>query len=168
MRALLRSILAGNQFTLLWRGSRDGYRARDFHNRCDGHANTLTLIEDTGCNIFGGYTSVSWGSSRPRGVKGPDPTESFLFTLKNPHGRPARQFPLKPDRKDSAITSSSKQGPTFGLGDIAVSDDCDTRASSARKFGTTYENDTKIDGAIFLTFCERFLVKDIEVFERKM
>jgi GTPase SAR1 family protein len=27
---------------LLWRGSRDGFRSRDFHRRCDGHANTLT------------------------------------------------------------------------------------------------------------------------------
>jgi hypothetical protein len=35
-------------FRLLWRGSRDGFRANPFHGRCDGHANTLTLIEDTG------------------------------------------------------------------------------------------------------------------------
>jgi hypothetical protein len=27
------------KFSLLWRGGRDGFGARDFHSRCDGHAN---------------------------------------------------------------------------------------------------------------------------------
>jgi hypothetical protein len=39
--------LRGKRFALLWRGSRDGFGARDFHRRCDGHAPTLTLIQDT-------------------------------------------------------------------------------------------------------------------------
>jgi hypothetical protein len=30
----------GKRFTLLWRGSSDGFGARDFHDRCDGHAPT--------------------------------------------------------------------------------------------------------------------------------
>ena len=44
------------RFTLLWRGSRDGFGADDFHGRCDGHKNTLTLIQDTEGHIFGGFT----------------------------------------------------------------------------------------------------------------
>jgi hypothetical protein len=55
----------GRQFALLWRGGRDGFGARDFHSRCDGHANTLTLIEDTNGNIFGGFTPLEWESSEP-------------------------------------------------------------------------------------------------------
>jgi hypothetical protein len=46
------------QFWLLWRGSRDGFGAEDFHNRCDGHANTLTIIPHTDGNIFGGFTPM--------------------------------------------------------------------------------------------------------------
>jgi hypothetical protein len=46
----------GKRFTLLWRGIRDGFGTRDFHGRCDGHANTLTFIEDREGNIFGGFT----------------------------------------------------------------------------------------------------------------
>jgi hypothetical protein len=38
----------GKRFVFVWRGSRDDLAARDFHGRCDGHANTLTLIFDTG------------------------------------------------------------------------------------------------------------------------
>jgi hypothetical protein len=48
----------------LWRGSRDGFGSGDFHSRCDGHANTVTLIEtaasehDVGDFVFGGFTPV--------------------------------------------------------------------------------------------------------------
>jgi hypothetical protein len=44
--------------SLLWRGSRDGFKAKEFHRPCDGHANTLTVILDTEGNIFGGFTPV--------------------------------------------------------------------------------------------------------------
>jgi hypothetical protein len=52
----------GKRFTLLWRRSRDGFSARDFHGRCDGHAPTLTLIRDTG-GIFSG-ASRRWSRTR--------------------------------------------------------------------------------------------------------
>jgi hypothetical protein len=43
---------------LLWRGSRDGFTAREFHRHCDRRANTLILIADTDGNVFGGFTPV--------------------------------------------------------------------------------------------------------------
>jgi hypothetical protein len=46
------------QFTLLWRGSGDGFRVNDFHNRCDRHSNTLTVILDTKGNIIGEIRSL--------------------------------------------------------------------------------------------------------------
>jgi hypothetical protein len=48
------------RFKLLWRGNRDGFTAREFHRRCDGRANTLTVISDTDGNVFGGFTPVKW------------------------------------------------------------------------------------------------------------
>jgi hypothetical protein len=45
-------------FSVLWRGGRDGFRPVQFHHRCDGDANTLTLIEDVDGNIFGEFTRV--------------------------------------------------------------------------------------------------------------
>jgi hypothetical protein len=41
--------LQRKQFTLLYRGSRDGFTASRFHDRCDGHMNTLTLIRNIQC-----------------------------------------------------------------------------------------------------------------------
>jgi hypothetical protein len=80
----------GKRFSLLWRGSRDGFKATEFHRRCDGPANTLTVILDTRGNIFGGFTPVPWESRAWDGNednrrKVDRSQKSFLFTLKNPH-----------------------------------------------------------------------------------
>jgi hypothetical protein len=61
----------GKRFVLLWRGIRDGFGTEDFHWRCDGHANTLMLILDTGENIFGGFTPLQWSHS---GLRSPNAT----------------------------------------------------------------------------------------------
>jgi hypothetical protein len=47
----------GKEISFLWRGSRHGFEADEFHRRCDGHANTLTLIVDRR-NIFGSFPPV--------------------------------------------------------------------------------------------------------------
>jgi hypothetical protein len=54
--------LRGKQFSLLWRGSRDGFKAKESHRRCDGHANTFTVILDVKGNVFGGFTPLEWES----------------------------------------------------------------------------------------------------------
>jgi hypothetical protein len=49
-----------DKWSLLYRGSRDGFGAVDFHSKCDGHSNTLTIIKAAESSyIFGGYTTVS-------------------------------------------------------------------------------------------------------------
>jgi hypothetical protein len=41
----------GKSIELLWRKSRDGFTADAFHSLCDDHANTLTVITDTGGTV---------------------------------------------------------------------------------------------------------------------
>jgi hypothetical protein len=155
------------QFALLWRGSRDGFRAKAFHSRCDGHPNTLTVILDKRGNIFGGFTPVEWESDSPKnpGKWKADPSlESFLFTLKNPHNVPARTFALKAEKKDEAILCRSDYGPRFG--DIVVSDNCNANTDSGTsRFGDRYTNETGLDHQTFFTGSLFFKVKEIEVFE---
>jgi hypothetical protein len=154
----------GKRFALLWRGSRDGFGARDFHGRCDGHAPTLTLIQDTGGNIFGGFTPVEWESFQPGKSKADPSLRSFVFTLKNPHNFPAKKFALKAEGKDRAIFCSSTRAPSFY--DVVVCDNCSNTARSYTcNFGRSYVNDTGWERAIFFTGGERFTVKEIEVFE---
>jgi hypothetical protein len=153
------------QITLLWRGSRDGFGAKAFHSRCDGHPNTLTVILDTQGNIFGGFTPVKWESCFNRPFEKPDWSgTSFLFTLKNPHNVPPRKFKVIDDEKEEAIQCNAEWGPHFS--DIWVLDNPNTNTDSSTDcFGFHYTNDTGLDGKILFTGSPLFKVKEIEVFE---
>jgi hypothetical protein len=151
----------GKRFALLWRGSRVGFGARDFHDRCDGHAPALTVIQDTKGNIFGGFTPVGWDSSN--GVKSDGSLKSFVFTMKNPHNFPARKFALKAEEKDAAIVCDPSRGPFFC--GICVSDDCNANTDSSSWVGESCANDTVLGADTVLTGSFFFTVKEIEVFE---
>jgi hypothetical protein len=154
------------RFNLLWRGSRDGFTAQEFHRRCDGRANTLTLISDTDGNVFGGFTPVKWESGNT--YKGDDSLRSFLFTLRNPHGVPPRKFALKAEGKQWAIYCGSTDCAVFGNTDIHVRDNCNRHRISYTWIGTRwsdrpYTNDTAFED--FLTGAREFTLKEIKIFE---
>ncbi|RNA05500.1 BTB POZ domain-containing KCTD21 [Brachionus plicatilis] len=54
-----------SDWELIYRASRDGFSADDFHFKCDNVIKTLTLIQTQDNFIFGGYTEQSWSD---RGV----------------------------------------------------------------------------------------------------
>jgi len=110
-------------FSLLYRGSKHGFKNSDFHNMCDGKSNTLALIKSTTGYIFGGYRSVPWSCS---GSYKSDST-AFLFTVTNPS-----YTPLKLNVTDSAnaVYHNSGYGIHFGGSDIQVSDSSNTNADS--------------------------------------
>jgi hypothetical protein len=95
-RGAVRSVLGdlrSAKFELLYRGSRDGFKMSDIHRVCDGHCRTLTVIESTKLNIFGGYTPLAWQSSG--GYQRDASLKSFLFSVKNPRDSIMRRFPVK-------------------------------------------------------------------------
>jgi hypothetical protein len=161
----------GKKFSLLWRGSRDGFGAQRFHERCDGHGNTVTLIEDTDGNTFGGFTPLEWESrvhngwegQRDNRFKGDDSERTFIFTLKNPHNIPARKFRLKPEQKHRAIFPWIERGPHFW--DIAIYDNCNRNTSNNIELDDSYINDTGVNKYDVMTGSRYFRVKEIEVFE---
>jgi hypothetical protein len=149
------------RWKLLYRGSDDGFGASNFHKKCDGIANTVTIIlSTTGC-IFGGFTPVAWDSTS--GYK-PDPTnQSFVFRIKNRLQSEPCKFQLS--NPSCAIHCTSSNGPTFGNGhDIKVADSCNQNNSSYTNLGNGYANDTGIDGKQVFTGEQYFKVKEIEVF----
>jgi hypothetical protein len=162
-----------NQISLLWRGSRDGFGASEFHGRCDGHADTLTVILDTKGNVFGGFTPVEWESrvwngkqfDKSNTLKADESQKSFVFSLKNPCNFRAKKFVLNTQEKYRAISCDSKWGPFFS-GGFGVSDNCNTNMESrSGMFGLCYVNDTGLTGQTFLTGWKNFQVREIEVFE---
>jgi hypothetical protein len=112
------SVFGRKRFRLLYRGSRDGFGTIDFHTRCNGHPNTVTLISSKNGCIFGGYTPIVRTS---RGAYVPDPSlTSFLFTITNPHNLPARIFKKKGEA--NAIYDDNSYGPTFGNHALRIDD----------------------------------------------
>ena len=51
------------RWSLIYRATRDGFSARNFHEKCDGVSNTLTIVKAINLNIFGGFTTQPWDQS---------------------------------------------------------------------------------------------------------
>jgi hypothetical protein len=78
---------AGDKWTLLYRGTRDGFGAHHFHLKCDDKSPTLTIIKAQDSSfIFGSYTKAEWDSSGRFRV---DPY-AFLFSLTNKEAKPCK------------------------------------------------------------------------------
>jgi hypothetical protein len=123
-----------DKWSLLYRGTRDGFGAKDFHSRCDGHANTLTILKVNGSsNIFGGFTSVSWQSSAKGYFK--SDANAFIFSLTNKENRPLK-MKIDPNRHKNAIGCHSECGPTFGgFFDIKIANNANTTMDSFSNLG---------------------------------
>jgi small GTP-binding protein len=154
----------GLTFSLLWRGSTDGFTAEAFHRCCDGRERTLTVIRGNGGNIFGGFAVPGWESPFFSKRKSDSTSTGFLFTLKNPHNLPPQHFKLIGRQESSAIRVSSKACACFGNDDLFVCGGCNTNVSHSRGFGSTYENTTGIEGRLVFTGADTFIVNEIEVF----
>ena len=50
-------------FWRCWHANTDGWASTAFHSNCDGKGPTVTIIK-VNDHIFGGYTNVSWNSSK--------------------------------------------------------------------------------------------------------
>jgi hypothetical protein len=105
-----------DQWALVYRGSEDGFGAKNFHKLCDGVAKTLTLIRAKETSyIFGGYTEKAWDSFS---LEKSDPN-AFIYSLTNARNQPTK-IPVDPCNVQDAIYCNSERGPTFGSDDICI------------------------------------------------
>jgi hypothetical protein len=108
-----------DEITLLYRGSRDGYKSDDFHSKCDDKKKVFVIVRDTDGNVFGAYTSVGFSSVFDVWIF----DESiFLFSIKQDNKIEPRKCDKTKRVKSSIITSSDEFLFGFGSGhDLAVS-----------------------------------------------
>jgi len=150
-----------NKWNLLYKGSRDGFKANDFHRLCDNKGPTLSIINTTDGHMFGGFTSMSW-TSDDEGAYKADAT-AFLFTLSNPHGIKPTKYVIKEGGK-CAIRSKTIRGPMFGGGhDIFVGSLSNSNAYSYIKFPYSFI-DTTGKGDKTFTGSNNFTSSEIEVY----
>ena len=143
---------------LLYRASRDGWQATEFHRKCDGQGPTLTLVRSGGY-LFGGFTSVPWSSSR--GYK-PDPS-AFLVSLEAPDAREPTKMAVKQNQLQHSVNHVGNYGPTFGGGhDLHISDNANTGSGSYSYLGNTYQRPANA-GSNYLAGSRNFTPSEIEV-----
>jgi hypothetical protein len=147
--------------SLLYRGSRDGFGAADFHAKCDDNDATVTIVKSTEGYVFGGYSDQSWES----GYCYKSSSRAFLFSIVNPAGLAPMKLPLTGKRNNAAVYCYPTCGPAFG--GISISDNCNTVKKSTSYLGLTYTLPPGQDGDTFLAGSEYFLVAEIEVFAVK-
>ncbi|CAF1403629.1 unnamed protein product [Didymodactylos carnosus] len=107
----------GKNWQLIYKATRDGFGAGDFHQCCDGQGPTITVIQTDG-HLFGGYTAVPW-SSPITGRYCEDP-RAFLFTLTNSSNIPPTKFYIDPNESKYSVYHQIGKGPSFGRNDLHV------------------------------------------------
>ena len=140
-------------YTLLYRGSRDGPIASAFHRKCDNKGPTLTIIESTKGQRFGGYTDADWKSDEKYATS----KNSFLFSLDF-----NEKYPVKSGHEQYAIKSLKGEGPCFGGGhDLRLSADFKIEESTGY-IGFSYEVKNKYAKDVYGDTA--FYVREIEVY----
>ena len=138
---------------LLYRATKDGGMAKDFHSRCDKYNNTLVLVETKKGLRFGGFTTKTWeGEEIDKEDK-----NAFCFSLDKM--KIYNSIKGKP-----AIFSSPSSGPTFENCIFEIKDNCfEYGGMCSEDNGDNYDNqESKYE---INNGEEEFEVKDVEVLE---
>lgn len=86
-------------------GGDDGFKASDFHGKCDGKSNTVVIIKPKGINsVFGATTSARYGSSSGWVRTTEDPTP-YLFSIRRGYLHACLPIPNIIYNKNSFILS---------------------------------------------------------------
>lgn len=136
-------------FKLLFRGTRDGFMAKAFHEKCDNKGATLMVAKLTDSQkIIGGYNPLSWSCSGQYSAT----NDSFLFQLDPNDLVSALLARVHSGMNANAIYNKSGYGPTFGGGH-------DLRSAD----GTTWVSITHSYPNMGLS--RSFVTQDYEVFQ---
>ena len=135
---------------LLYRASRDGDKANDFHSKCDGKKNTVTFVKTIKGKKFGGFTQSAWNKN------GSWITDNnvFVFSLDNYEC-------YYYNNNGSMIYGNSSTGPYFGGGpDFNLVNCCFSNSSSTSQSSFDYKGKSYA-----LNGTSSFQVEDYEVYE---
>jgi hypothetical protein len=151
------------QWKLIYRATRDGFGASDFHSKCAKYQNSLVIIKSTSGNVFGGYTQQSWSGKFEYKAD----QNAFLFSFINELNK---KVIIKCTDPFSAINATSKFGPTFGRGhDLHICSNSNIRNSSYSDLRHSYKHSIYVfdEEKYFLVGSENFMSTDIEVFTKE-
>jgi hypothetical protein len=100
----------------VYKASRDGWSAIDFHNNCDGRGSGLVVVLSQSGKKFGGFNPLGWQSNDDYGTT----TSAFLWYLKGGgKGREVIKCPVL-SGGNAAIFDYASGGPQFGSADLII------------------------------------------------
>ncbi|RIB30618.1 hypothetical protein C2G38_2152060 [Gigaspora rosea] len=138
------------RFRLLYRGSRDGFSCKSFHELCDHLISTVVVIKTANKNeILGGFNPLSWSSDNQ--MKWLRTPLSFIFSLK-PNSILSRTI-----GEGSAIGCYFDNGPVFGHDFFMTKYDRTWHYNGA---GICYENEKRLRD-----FNGDIKIDEVEVFQ---
>ncbi|GES80977.1 BTB/POZ domain-containing protein [Rhizophagus clarus] len=106
---------ASYKFDLLYRASRDGNTAIEFHEKCDNRRATITIIKLRDSEgIVGGYNPLEWDSSNGSFKRTKD---SFIFSFTNRTDLETAKIGYSNGDKNSIICYPD-YGPIFGYNNL--------------------------------------------------
>jgi hypothetical protein len=154
-----------NKWNLIYRASKDGFGANDFHSKCDKQPNTLIIIKSEHGNIFGGYTEQDWTSINNAKTD----NNSYIFSLINKDNKPLK---LKCPDASRAVYCSTDYGPIFGYGPgIRIHNNSNQNKESISNLGITsgvYKHpnyaENSLEAQSFLAGSRNFKVLEIEAY----
>lgn len=139
-------------YKLIFRASRNGYTAQDFHEKCDGKENTIVLVQARNGRRFGGFTEAKWDKSNEY----KDDGKGFIFSLDNKEV----YYNMK---NNYGIYCYSDKGPTFGGGhDLFIDNNCNKDNENQDNSGHSYDTLGKKNA---LAGSKYFYVEDYEVYQ---
>ena len=141
----------GSTYRLLYKGSRDGDGANDFHSKCDEAEKTLIIVEDNNGNRFGGFTTQDWGGQYLQ--KKDD--EAFIFSIDK-----KKVYDVIPNQ--NAIGCYPNFGPVFFGCQIRIYDNFLSKGGTTYKKGLNYYTTEDFE---LTNGNQNYGVKDIEVYE---
>ncbi len=166
-----------------YRASKDGFSAQNFHKKCDGVSNTLTVIKTTNGNIFGAFAEKAWTN----GTHVVDP-KAFIISLINKENKPFKAMISSTNPSGQydgyggyyyyyALNCISSNGPSFGYNnyyqtvDISIASNSNANQSSSSNFGYSFKHQDYPAGSAeaqaILAGSKYFQTTEIEVFSKK-
>lgn len=158
------------RWVLIYRASKNGFSAKNFHESCDGIPKTLTVVKTVNNYVFGGYTNEAWNQSGDYIYD----KDAFIFSLINKNNSPIKINCCEPEK---AVTSHSNSGPTFGDGhEFYISGysnikEQNVKLQSCSNVGKSYKHPlfshNSHDAKTFLAGSFLFQTAEIEIFCRE-
>jgi hypothetical protein len=150
------------KFLLLYRASRDGFEAENFHLKCDKQRNTLIIIRSESGNVFGGYTERNWKKIDWRTEAFQADSDAFLFSFINDLNEP---YVLKCENPSKAITCFPTYGPIFGDRDLVICSKSNIIEQSCSILGNVYKKPINTPESL-LAGSTNFKTTEIEVYTK--